>query len=373
VVTSHVGTARLATNEVAFAPRAGLAWDATGDGRTWVRASSSRRVAADQEAAARLGAGSPVARRCKWNYDTNAYDKECTLSGGDAGVTLGLPCGPSGLGADGRPCRARLDLPVSWEHTLGAGRTLGDGTSLDLDVVYRRTSGLPAQNETNRIWNNAGAGLGKVTGAYRSGRAETISDWSPRPDEYRRYLGVTASLQRQKGQGRFLLAYTWSRLESTLNLSAANSWGDIPGRAGPIVGYDPDDRRHSFRALGSYDVFGFASIAAVYAFDTGQPYDRLFYNPEVGGYDLYKATRGINPGANVNDPADDRALRSPSRQHLNLQLRVRLKRLTGIDLDLYGDAFELLVTRPNRAADTSDFGTPPEAPRFYRLGVAYRY
>ena len=49
----------------------------------------------------------------------------------------------------------------------------------------------------------------------------------------------------------------------------------------------------------------------------------------------YRATRGVNPGANVNDPTDDRPLRMPDIQQLHLQFRAHLKPLLKVNLEAY--------------------------------------
>ena len=62
-------------------------------------------------------------------------------------------------------------------------------------------------------------------------------------------------------------------------------------------------------------------------------------------YENYRARRGVNPGNNVNDPSDDRELRLPDRQELNLQARLSLLPLIGQQLDFYVDALNILDLR----------------------------
>ena len=52
-----------------------------------------------------------------------------------------------------------------------------------------------------------------------------------------------------------------------------------------------------------------------------------FRNDETGKYEDYRARVGVNPGTNINDPGDDRALRLPDIQQLNVQLRANLQPL----------------------------------------------
>ena len=64
-------------------------------------------------------------------------------------------------------------------------------------------------------------------------------------------------------------------------------------------------------------------------YTSGFPYDRVFRNSETAAYDVYRATRGINPGTNINDPYDDRDLRLPDQLEVNVQGRVNLLPLLG--------------------------------------------
>jgi hypothetical protein len=371
LVTSRARAGGLDINQLAFAPRLGVSWDAAGDGRTWLRASSARRVPVGIESAASSAAGSPVTRRCKWNADTGSYSRECVVSGGNGGITFGLPCGPSGVQSDGTSCDSSLALPVSWEHTVGATRLLGGGLALDLDLVYRRMSGLPSGQETNRIW--VGSPAAPPTG-YRSGRAQTVIDWSSSAEQLRQYLGLTVALQKRTGAARFLLAYTLSHLQTTTYEAPPNALGDLPPTGVYLMGDDPDDRRHAVRALASYDLLGFSSLGLAYVLDSGRPAGRrLFASDPSGAYENYRATIGVNPG--LNDPAAVSDVpRQPATQQLSLQLRLRARRLTGVDLDFYGEALHVLHDgTASYAADGASFLPGPEAKIGWRIGAAYRY
>src|SRR5439155_14438063 len=115
-----------------------------------------------------------------------------------------------------------------------------------------------------------------------------------------------------------------------------------------------------------------------YKYLSGQPYSRLFFNPVTNTWDLYRAPVGLNPGSNVNDPTDDRALRTPDLQDLNLQVRVNLFPLTHQKIDVYVDVLNVLALRTATSfgqQDQRDFAVENGwlAPFRIRLGVNYRY
>src|SRR5262249_20576763 len=135
---------------------------------------------------------------------------------------------------------------------------------------------------------------------------------------------------------------------------------------------DVDSRPHTLRLLGTVDVLGFASIGLLYAFDSGGPAFRRFTNEVTGGADNYRATPGVNPGTNIGDPADDRALRTPSIERMNLQLRARLKRLIRADVDLYADVINIREwSYIRKLTDASPADAMP-GPHWFRFGLCFR-
>jgi hypothetical protein len=120
------------------------------------------------------------------------------------------------------------------------------------------------------------------------------------------------------------------------------------------------------------------SLGVMYNYYSGQPYNRLFRNDLSGAYEDYRAHLGVNPGANLNDPSDDRQLRLPDQQDINAQVRVSLKPLIRQDLKLYANVLNILAIRTTTAVvqnDAFDFGTMTGrfAPFRVRIGLEYRY
>jgi len=338
----------------ALTPHLTVAWDPQGNGRTWLHASVHERTDAELEDLARFGRTTVLERKCLWNADTMTFSKACVWFGGGHRNTVGLPCGATNVGPGGMPCSTGLTPARSREYALGGTHWLGLGVRAGLDIVYRRTDGLPVISETNQQWNPSGE---SVVG-YRDGRAEKINDYSTPRELPDRYLGATASLTKPAGAFKFLLAYTVSKHEVTV---IDQPWFGILDPS--ITGAAPDDQRHGIRAMTSYDLSGYGSLAAVYSFDTGAPLTRLFLN---------SSRVGASPGVGVNDPSDDRPIRKPDVWRLNLQLRLRAQRLLHVDLDLYVDLLDLFSTRTVAVVDSSitvvlQHGT------WLRTGLEYRY
>jgi hypothetical protein len=173
-------------------------------------------------------------------------------------------------------------------------------------------------------------------------------------------------------------SYTWSRLEGNVGGEEDNEYGDIPPRNDYLWGFLPYDRRHEVRASATWQVSRWFSTGLNYNFYSGSPFSRKFWNPETGRYDDYRARTGIDPGTNVNDPGDDRALRLPDLQQLHLQLRAHLQPLIKINLEAYVDVLNALALRTTTAVYVENgpsFGQPSARmdPFRLRLGLRFRY
>jgi hypothetical protein len=257
---------------------------------------------------------------------------------------------------------------------MGAEREIIQGIAVSADLVYRRFKNQYETRETNRIWDASGT---RVIG-YRNGRNETVTDMGTPDAATRFYRGATLGFNKREGRGRLYLSYTISQLRGTVFNGASNAWGDIPGRDVYLDGPLPDDRLHDFKASGTYSVTNWLSMGVRYTFASGFPYDRLFRNDVTNQYENRRSLRGTNPGANLNDPADDRSLRLPEVQELNVQARLNLAPLIGHKLSLYADALNIMNLRTVTgygANDGANFGVENSflAPFRVRFGLDYKY
>jgi hypothetical protein len=329
-------------------------WDVDGQGRTWLRASANRRVDPSSDGAAARSYSLPLRQTCAWNPVTQAFDATCTRSGGTSLQTVGLPCGPSGVADDGSPCVSPPSMPGSWEYTAGLRQRLAETSWIDVDGVYRRTSGLTLLAETNRIWNGPTA-----TAGYRNGRSEALRDLSASDQLFRRYLGATVSVGGRLGDLRGLAAYTYSHQDVGAAL--------LPTAAASAAFYqrnDPDERRHGLRLLASYHVRDIVAFGVLYTKDSGRQGSAVYRPPNDPSFTSFEGQRGVNPGPNINDPSDNRIEREPSIERLNLQIRMRLGRWLPFGADAYADVINLLDKKDTPV----DFGG-----RWTRLGAELRY
>jgi hypothetical protein len=361
-----------AIDRATVVPSVSAAWDATHDGRTVVRGSASRYADVEIADAVRHTLGSRVSYKCNWNDATQQFDRSCAYSGGATTSTFGRPCGPSGIALDGTPCFEPLGIPHTFELTAGGEREVVQGLALSLDGIYRHFTNQYVTRETNRIWNPAGSAL-LTADAYRNGRNETVSDFGTPDWAQRSYLGLTLGVRKREGRFKVQASYTLSRLRG-----AGNGYGDNPGQQVYLQGILDDDHAHEIKALMQYQMLTWVSTGIRYEYHSGFPYDRLFRNDVTGGFDDRRAPLGINPGTNLNDPADDRRLRLPDLHSFNVQVRVSLLPLTGQRLDLYADVLNVLALRTVTGVTENDgpaFGQPSgrSGPFRIRLGLNYRY
>jgi hypothetical protein len=361
----------------ALTPSLSLAWDATHDGRTALRASFAEYLDVELTPIAGHTLGSMVSQRCKWNDATGAYDKECAFSGGAVASTIGLPCGPSGLDINGQSCQQKLTIPKTIEYTLGAEREVAAGLALGTSFVYRKFNNQFEVIETNRIWNPSGSDLA-TGGGYRDGRARTVSDLETPDGANRRYIGITGSVTKREGRMKLQADYTWSRLDGTVLDGSSNAYGDIGPRDAFLYGSLGDDHRHELKTNLSYRATAWLGMGARYTFISGTPYNRLFRNDVTGNYENYASQTGINPGTNINDPGDDRELRLPDSHSLSAQLAFNFQPLIGIHLETFVDVLNVLALRTVTSVTQNDgpsFGqlSGRMAPLRIRLGARYRY
>lgn len=376
---SSTNAGRGSLNLAALTPHLSVVWDATGDGRTALRASLANHVDADAVRISKYALGDQVSRDCRWNEATSKYDRDCFYSGGANSVTFGRPCGPSGINADGTDCNRPLRLPRMWEYTLGAEREVVPGLSFGGDFVHRVFTHPFEIYETNRIWNRSGSDLDK-NGGYRNGRSESVRDLES-PDSARRsYTGVTAVLRKRTGRARVQMGYTWSKLEGNVDSAMGdnNAYGDIGPRNVYLWGYLRDDRRHDLRGSATWMVNGWLSLGSTFSFSSGTPYTKLFYNSVTGRFEDQRARFATDPGANPNDPADDRETRLPDIFRVNLKVVLNARPLIGQNLEAYIDFLNILNTRTVTGV-TVEEGPNYKAPRsltapmLVRLGARYKF
>jgi hypothetical protein len=386
LTTASAGNVGESDNIVAntVTPHVAVAWDATHDGRTALRGSFNQYVDTDVLRLSRLtqGGTTPAYLDCRWDEATQSHSRNCTFGGG-GGVpgsnaqTIGRPCGPSGVDIQGKDCKEKLRIPKTYEYTAGIEREIMEGIGLGTDLVYRLYTYPYSNIENNRIWGNAGYDLAP-NGSFRNGTAEATKTLVTPPYARRRYLGVTTSLNRREGALKALLSYTWSQLEGNHFNDEDTELGSNPARdAYYLYGYLDDDSRHVIKGSMTYQLTAWFSTGVIYRYLSGNPFDRRYRN-DVTGFDDLRAPVGINPGNNINDPADDRENRLPDQQEINVKFGFNLKPVTGANVEAYVDVINILALRtPTQVIqqDGPNFGitSSRKDPFHLRFGFRWRY
>ncbi len=370
--TNNFGTFPFST--VTWAPAMSMVWDVGHNGKTVIRASGSVYVDVDLSLVGRHAIGAQVSQRCGYDPANGQFDLSCVYSGGSSRNTVGRPCGPGGLDENGNSCQQQLKIPRTWEATLGVSREVAPGAALGLDFVYRKFVNQFEDFETNRIWNATGTG---VVG-YRSGVAETVLDLETPSQAHREYMGLTFSATKQEGNIRLNGSYTLGKLTGTVLDGFQNYYGSVAAQNQFLDGVLPDDHRHEIKLTGTYWVRPWLSTGIRYVYTSGTPTVRLFFDPVTGTYNSYRAPVGVDPGANLNDPSDNRTLRLPDIQNLNIQVRALLKPLTGREISAFVDIINALGLRTPLTLGTGDgrdFGLTLTRldPFRIRVGLDYRF
>jgi hypothetical protein len=145
-----------------------------------------------------------------------------------------------------------------------------------------------------------------------------------------------------------------------------------------LDGYLPDDHRHEIKLTATYWVRPWFSTGFRYVYTSGTPGLHLFFDPVTGTYNSYRSPVGVDPGNNINDPNDNRTLRLPDIQNLNIQVRAVLKPLIGVDISLFADIINALGLRTaltQGVGDGRDFGLTLTRidPFRVRFGLDYRF
>ena len=181
--SSNNRTSSNVTEGGAITPHLAVAWDATHDGRTVVRASFNQYVDSDVGRLAKHTLGGRVSQACSTGTPQTATGQRarrslvdlCLLWWG-ASATVGSPCGPSGFDAQGNKCISQLKVPRTWEYTFGAEREVAEGLGAGRRLRVPRLH-LPIldQGDQPDLERQAAARIDR-NGGYRNGKAQTIID-----------------------------------------------------------------------------------------------------------------------------------------------------------------------------------------------------
>jgi len=373
---SNDNQGRTVTDFLALTPQLQVSWDATHDGRTKLSAAYGQLVDTGFLALARFSGRRMFSQTCFWDESVKGYVGNCRVAGGDDATTIGLPCGPTGIRADGTSCETKLNPPRTHEFVLNGEREVTTGWVLGLTGVYRRMDHQWDDLETNAIWNQGGTAI-RTDGGWKNGRSQFIYDLETPESSRRRLLSMTTIVRKREGRLKVNASYAWRRFEGTSNNSFSSTYLDTPGQEAYFYGPLLEDIRHNVKLQGSYQVTSWFSAGTIYEFYTGGPYNHFFFNNEYQSFSNFRSRRGQSWNGTVN-PDDDRDLRLPDITLFNLQAMVDLKPLIGHKVQISADVLNVLALRTNQRVIQTDgpFFEYPVArlpPFRARLGIRYQF
>jgi hypothetical protein len=146
-------------------------------------------------------------------------------------------------------------------------------------------------------------------------------------------------------------------------------------------GFLENDVRHNARVSASYELPLGLSVGGTAVYLSGRPYNHYYLNNYYGDYYDRRARRGFDPGEDLDDPSDDKELRLPDQFFVNARVMWRLEELTGQDIQLMADVFNVLNARPTTSVeqrhvnDGAGFGRPLTRanPLSAQLALRYRF
>jgi len=351
-------------------------WDPLHDGKTRLGFSYGHHVDTGFLSLARFAATQRTSRRCFWDESAQAYVGDCRTFGGEGANTIGSPCGPDGIDADGQSCLKDPRAPRMIEYVLSAKREVIDGWVAEFNFIHKRFNNTWEDRETNAIWNEGGTAI-RSDGGFRNGRNQFVFDLGTPSASRKRYTTFLWLLRKRLGRFRIFGSYAWSRFVGTSNNFFASPFLDNPGQRNFFFGPLPEDYRHNVRVQSSYIVNRYLTGGLTYQFLSGGPYNRFFFSPELGNFQRFAAQRGQDSQGNL-DPRDDVDLRLPDLTTLSVQARLDLMPLIKHRVQVFVDFLNVLALRTTTAviqANGPRFGQRADRlpPLRMRLGLRYRY
>jgi hypothetical protein len=357
-------TRRIVSQLYGFGPRLGAVVDITRDQKTIFSAFYGRSNETLSLLAAANASPGPVSTTYQWVQ--SQMDWRLLQQSGGPGFTL----------VD----RQNHTPPHSDEILLSLRRQVARSTSIGVEYSNKRFSNIWDNVEVNQLRDPSGTRLiGFVNGEPRDIYMVT------RPDQnWIRYQSLDFILDgRPTKEIEFYAAYTLSFRygpgnEELGQLGTGLSQFYNPRQAQFYDGYAFGDTRHQLKMMGSY-TWGGLSVGPVFTYATGTPLAKRFQTANATTGNILRSPIGTTPDGS-NDPTRIAEFRTPDILTLNARMQYDFKELTGQQLTLIADAFNVLnlatPTGFNHTDVTSipnNFGMVSSRMQPFRLQLGLRF
>jgi hypothetical protein len=357
---------QMVSNMFGVGPRLGFTLDLTGDQKTIFTAYYGRANEVMSLLAAANADFTPTSTTFQWNQATKTFDKLYTTGGSD-GYRLNPTTTP----------------PHADEVQLDLRREVFHDSVAAISYTYKKYSNIWDKVEINQIWNPPGT---NVVG-YVDGKAHQVFLYTTPDGNYRTYQGIDFTFEsRPTPNLDIYAAYTLSwlygpgneQLGQIYNGGGARSPFYNPRTTQFFDGFLLDDVRHQLKIHGSYVWHGL-NLGVNFAYNTGSPVSKRFYNRLDGDYTLLRAPQGTDPGTG-NDAKNISEFRLPDLLQVDARIAYDFHELIKGQhhLTLIADLFNLFNLNGVTSISTRDVPTfaqvvNRQTPFKFQLGLRYQY
>lgn len=359
-------------DNTAVAPRLGIAWDLTKDGKTVLKAHYGRyyeKFVATEFYYAQPGAFTPLEYRI-------IYPSGYVESLGQTSVETVV--------MDQQP-----DQPYMDQYILGLDRELPGGMTLSFTYINREKKDFIETVSRNGIFT-------PVTGIIReTGNPATLYDYENPEDDvlayrnvpelYRKYEGYMFVLNRRlRDNWQLLASYTYSKgtgnidnrtQSGTYGGDSPSSWLNTPNSLVYADGKLTNDPTHQVKIQGTYIIPKLnLSLSGNYTFNSGDNYTLRSSCLLVDG-SCYRFNQGTTRV--FGEPRGSRRLDDQSELDLRAEWFLDLGKgdgRLGVFLDVFNVTNQARFTSvESRAGSAFETGLTTNTPRNYRLGMRYTF
>lgn len=266
---NDVGTSVINFNTIA--PRLYVSWDPTNDQKTALTAGYGQFYDNGMLLVADFVNKRTFGGRI-YDWDGSQYTYAGNFGGGGSGFEL-----------------KNLRAPVKHEFQLGVERELASNLGVGARLIFSRSQYYFEDDESNLIWNADGSdAIG-----FKNGVDEYIFSLGTPAFSYRDYRGLEFTLEKAMADGWLVEgSYVLSDATGT-NTEPISYFGDNPvqndilkkGELGYNVGNALKIQTTKELPLGF-------TVGAAYMFESGYPYDRIYYNTYYQDYYDYRGEPG---------------------------------------------------------------------------------